>query len=370
MTCDNKDKINQLYSDLTDDYESHFPDIDWNDPAFQIPQALLDKILGDHKAVHINDVTVKRFDGTGDFDVLMASTSAHLREEFKANRITGGDYARAWVNMFESTMQQAVAFTLSKDDAKWKAITAQLQAITAIANLKLAQAQIAAMHLEEDLKKAQYGLTKAQIVTEELNQCRIVEETQNVVKQRDQIVAQTENIGSDTAIKEYQLDNILPKELALLTAQVNIAVKELDLKEYELSHKMPAEVALMGAQKSNTEAQTAQTTYTTNNALPEQVKLVKEQVETERANTMDTRSDGTTPVTGSVGKQKDLYTQQIDSYQRDSELKAAKVWADAWSVVTTITEDTEFLPTTFQNPTVNSVMELLKTKAGLANPGP
>lgn len=263
MSCDNQDSINSLFNNLTKDYTSNFPNIDWDDVAFQIPPELLKAITKEATSVEISDVTIKKFDGTGSFDVLMSSISNHLREEFRANRITGSEYSKVWVGGLETAIQQAIAFTLNKDEATWKGITAQLQAITAMANLKLIQAQISAMKQDEALKKAQYGLTKAQILSQEIQQC-----------------------------------------------------------------------------------------------------LLREQIETERANTLDFRSDGVTPVTGSVGKQKDLYSQQIVSYQRDSELKAAKVWADAWAVIETITES-DILPDTFKNPSVESVMESLRAKAGI-----
>lgn len=70
----------------------------------------------------------------------------------------------------------------------------------------------------------------------------------------------------------------------------------------------------------------------------EQLALIREQIETERANTLDERTDGT-PIVGSVGKQKDLYTQQIKSYQRDAEVKAAKLISDMWNTAKAINED-------------------------------
>ena len=263
MSCDNQASINSLFNNLTNDYTSNFPNIDWNDDAFKIPPELLEAIQKETPKVGISELTVKRFDGTGNFDVIMASISSHIREEFRANRITGSDYARVWLSSLETGLTQAVQFTLSKDEAAWKAIAAQLQAITAMANLKLIQAQIAAMKQDEALKKAQYGLTKAQILSQEIQQC-----------------------------------------------------------------------------------------------------LLNEQIETERANTLDVRSDGVTPISGSVGKQKDLYSQQITSYQRKSEMDVAKVWFDAWATHYTITES-DTIPNSFTNPSVDTMMNTLKTKAGM-----
>ena len=64
--------------------------------------------------------------------------------------------------------------------------------------------------------------------------------------------------------------------------------------------------------------------------VQQQILLVTEQTEAQRAQTLDTRSDDTTPVTGLMGKQKDLYTQQVTSYKRDAEHKFFKGALDTW----------------------------------------
>ena len=310
MSCDNQDSINSLFNNLTRDYTSNFPNIDWDDVAFQIPPELLKAITKETTSVEISDVTIKKFDGTGSFDVLMSSISNHLREEFRANRITGSEYSKVWVGGLETAIQQAIGFALNKDDATWKGINAQLQAITAMANLKLIQAQISAMKQDEALKKAQYGLTKAQILSQEIQQCLLKEQIET--ERANTLDVRTDGVTPITGSIGKQKD--------LLTQQT-------------ISQEV-------------------------------QQSLMREQIETERSNTLDFRSDNVTPITGSVGKQKDLYAQQIVAYQRDSELKAAKVWADAWAVIETITKS-DILPDTFKNPSVQSVMESLRSKAGI-----
>lgn len=84
-----------------------------------------------------------------------------------------------------------------------------------------------------------------------------------------------------------------------------------------------------------------------------------EQGEAQRAQTMDTRSDGTT-VVGLLGKQKALYDQQITSYKRDAEVKAGKLWIDAWITMKTIDEGL-LPPDQFTNIEINEVLATLKT---------
>lgn len=100
--------------------------------------------------------------------------------------------------------------------------------------------------------------------------------------------------------------------------------------------------------------------YTLDNILPMQKLLVSEQAEAQRAQTQDTRSDQITPVVGLIGKQKDLYSQQITSYKRDSEVKAAKLFTDAWITMKTIDEGL-LPPNNFANASLDDILATLKT---------
>lgn len=105
--------------------------------------------------------------------------------------------------------------------------------------------------------------------------------------------------------------------------------------------------------------------YQLDNILPQQLVLVKEQVETQRSQTLDTRTDGI-PITGSVGKQKDLYAQQIVSYQRDAEVKAGKMWTDAWITMKTIDEGLD-PPDAFTNTRLDQVLQVIATANGFGS---
>ena len=103
--------------------------------------------------------------------------------------------------------------------------------------------------------------------------------------------------------------------------------------------------------------------YQLENILPQQKILLTEQSEAQRAQTLDTRSDSL-PVVGVLGKQKDLYTQQITSYQRDAEIKAAKLWTDAWTVQKTIDEGL-LPPDNFTNAEINPILDTIKANNDL-----
>lgn len=329
MSCDNKDKINTLFSNLTGDYTSIFPNIDWNDDLYNLTSDTINDIRTRIPKIDITDVTTGVVNGSGAFDQFMKSAAAHLREEYDKNRITGSDYTKAWISLMDSSLAQAVAFTIQKDDAYWRAVTAQLAAITALINMEVAKAQAAALQAETSNKKAEYGLTKAKIVTEELTQCQLSYTTETMMPaQKSQVDAQTAQVSYTTA-------NMLPKQVDKLDKEIEHIGSQIVMTDYQISDVLPAQVA-----------------------------LVNEQMESQRANTSDTRSDGTTPIVGSIGKQKDLYSQQITSYQRDAEVKAASIWKDIYTTQFAITEAEPF-PTMTTNTVVNDVLSSIKTKNGL-----
>jgi hypothetical protein len=90
-----------------------------------------------------------------------------------------------------------------------------------------------------------------------------------------------------------------------------------------------------------------------------QVELVSEQVETQRANTKDTRTDGS-PVTGSIGQQIELQAQQVISFQKDAQLKAARLFTEAWLTNKTVDEGLD-TPPSFSVVQIEPVLQTIKT---------
>lgn len=90
-----------------------------------------------------------------------------------------------------------------------------------------------------------------------------------------------------------------------------------------------------------------------------QIDLVAEQRESQRAQTMDTRTDGITPVNGLIEKQKALYTQQVTSYQRDAETKVVKMFVDAWITQKTLDEGLT-APSEFTNASLDEILGIIR----------
>ena len=149
-----------------------------------------------------------------------------------------------------------------------------------------------------------------------------------------------------------------------ITARVQLETAKVQYAAMHLEAMIGrANYALTKLKLATEDVAYAQGKYQIDNLLPQQLKLLREQTEVQRAQTLDVRTDGST-VTGAVGKQKDLYSQQITSYQRNSELSAARVFSDAWITQKTIDEGL-LPPDALNNSSVNTVLNTLKTNNNL-----
>lgn len=277
MSCSAEVEANRLLEELTKGDDFTLPDIDMSGPEWDIPGGDSSPIFGAISKVTNESLTTREVGGSGTFDALMESAHNHLKAEFKANRITGGEYTKAYIAMMESCMSNAVQFLLGRDQAYWAAAMAQIQAVTARVQLATSKAQFVLAKIQALSAKSEYALTKMKIATESETYC----------------------------------------------------------------------AALFNADQM----------------LPQQLKLITEQTEAQRAQTLDTRTDGAV-VKGSVGKQKELYSQQITSYQRDAEVKASKLFTDAWITQKTIDEGLN-PPNGFTNASIDTILTKLKSNNGL-----
>lgn len=277
MSCSAEVEANRLLEELTKGDDFTLPDIDMSGPEWDIPGGDDSPIFGAIDKISNESLTTREVGGSGTFDALMESAHNHLKAEFKANRITGGEYTKAYIAMMESCMSNAVQFLLGRDQAYWAAAMAQIQAVTARVQLATSKAQFVLAKIQALSAKSEYALTKMKIATESETYCAAL----------------------------FNADQMLPQQLKLLT----------------------------------------------------------EQTEAQRAQTLDTRTDGAV-VKGSVGKQKELYSQQITSYQRDAEVKASKLFTDAWITQKTIDEGLN-PPNGFTNASIDTILTKLKSNNGL-----
>lgn len=178
-----------------------------------------------------------------------------------------------------------------------------------------------------------------------------------------------------TDIDEFQRDNLLPVQLAqeqhklnqLLPAQTGLVREQWESQRAQTLNTrtdgVTAVAGILGKQKDSIDADIQTKQFNIDFVLPIQLDLVKEQREAERSKTLNTRTDGTT-IVGSVGKQKDLYTQQIDSFIKDAKYKTAKMYLDNWITQKTLDENIA-PPTELTAATAGTVLAANRATNGL-----
>ena len=296
------------------------PEVDLNQPEFSVPD--VSDFSDAPLRVGIDELTEAVVDGNGAFDRVMTSQKAHLQEQFEKGRITGDQYVKAYIELTTASLNAGVNMVLQAEQGYWQAKLLQMQgrraeveAITSLVQLEIAKAELAKASREAALMNAQYVLAVMQLAREDANYRLTEKQILQQVAQTDLTIAQRENVLKETQISDYRLDNTLPQELANLAQQENV--------------------------------------------LHAQEALIKEQREVQRGQTLDIRSDGTTPVTGSIGKQKELYDQQIDSYRKDAEQKVAKMFLDGWITQKTLDEGLS-PPNQLTNAQVDAVLAKIR----------
>jgi hypothetical protein len=347
---------NQLFTSLTADAPVP-PTVDLSGPAYTFTVDETSDLYADINAVTLAELTEKDLDGAGVFDTLMASVDLHIQREFKGNRITGDQYAEVYTQAISAVLGQSVSFLLQKDQAKWSAIKAQMdariaeiQATEALINLERTKVETQKAIFDMQNSGAEYGLTKMKIANADIEYCLTEAQRDSEVYKRNWL------LPAELSLQEYQRNNMMPIEYAakqvtadrLLPAQASIAEFENRVLQpiqegtanFNLNSTLPTQDGIAQFQLTQLLPITlGKEQHLLNFQLPAQTQLLDEQKETARANTLDNRSDALTPITGSVGKQKDLYTQQIDSFIKDAQYKTGKMYLDGWITQKTLDEN-------------------------------
>lgn len=310
MSCGAETEANAVMAALLAGVSFTIPTVDLSGADYTLPPSVPIVL----PAAPTNaDLTTTAIDGSGTFDQVMKAVNAHLKQEFDKGRITGDQYAKVYLGSMESALANSVQFLLQRDQSYWTAVRAQYEAkiaearlVQARVELATAKVQLAAIQYTALTQEANYALTKMKLSTESIQYC--------------------------TA--KYNLDDIMPSQKAMIDKQVE------------------------GQQLQNDT-----TTYNLDMILPIQKELATYSMEAARAQTYDTRTDAAA-IGGTLGKQMALHTQQITSYQRDSEVKAAKLFTDAWITMKTIDEALP-PPINFDNTSLNVILGNIKVNNNL-----
>ena len=197
-----------LLESLTTNLNFSVPKVDFNDPAFQIPEDLADALQKVPESLTLDLLTECKLDGAGAFDKIMTSLKLHLQQEYEAQRITGAEYAKVYVAMMQYALQYAVQFLLGKDNAYYTALNTQAQALTANLDAYTAKVRLAIAQSQAHLSKAQYANEVLKLSTVDKQTDLIMAQTDSQKQQKELLVEQTEQAHAQ--VSDTRIDGTTP----------------------------------------------------------------------------------------------------------------------------------------------------------------
>lgn len=244
----------------------------------------------------VDELTSGGVAGSGVFDKIMSSVSAHIESQYFKDIIGKSDVAQIYVAAIETVLPQAIQFLVAGQQSLWQTKLIQIQAQNAF-------------------------LERAKLIAEL--------ETATLIAYRAQAEAYAAQVGAITAQSTYansklQLTKTL-QDINTSEAQQAIAEAQYDAAYVQTRDTLPGGGAPAGHTSRDFDLKDSQLA-----TLAKQQALLDAQANVQRAQTYDTNTDST-PVAGVIGVQKELYTQQIDSYKLDGQNKGVKLLADLWT---------------------------------------
>ena len=258
--------------------------------------------------IAITEITQGTLTGTGVFDKLMASVTAHLDDQYSKGRITGAEYATVYLGAVQSAMQQSVSFVLGEQ-----------------------QAELALTQLNDTL------ITSSK-QREEISQRIVLVDTQ-VSEQLDGTLRANTQLTDTltTSLKQReQLDNqidlihVQMAEAVDGTTRANVQLQDGLTTAVKQRDQITSAVALSAAQVAETTAGTTRTDLqSAQDLLLKSQQILK--TSSEKA-MLDKKALTEVQQAVLVTKQQDLYVAQKNGFARDAEQKAAKLVSELWQI--------------------------------------
>ncbi len=191
--------------------------------------------------IETNDLTnADTLNGTGVFDLLMKSASAHIIEQYENSRITDTDYASVYLGAMERVLQNSVQFLLQKDKSEQEAILMSEKVKSEVKNnedggiLDLSKQKL---QEEIDLVIAQTALQYENVDASKQDTSR-----KNLLNSKEVILKEKQTALVERQESEMELNGVKER---LLTDEKTIATRTGALDN---TNKVNAEVAYINTQ--------------------------------------------------------------------------------------------------------------------------
>ena len=232
----------------------------------------IDIKLAQIEQLDVKELTEKKLDGTGVFDVLMASTNLHIQKEYEQNRIRGPEYSQVYLGGLQAVLATSVDYLTKSKTLGIEIANQEKQGLLTEAQIELVKAQANQITVEVTTKlPAEVENIQASTALSDVNKDKVREELTLIPLQGNLLTAQTGQVGAQTILTNKQVDQLtaelakIPLEVELLTKQVVTATTQNELlvvqKEgAELQNsKVPKEIAILEKQALQADAQTSMT---------------------------------------------------------------------------------------------------------------
>ena len=175
--------------------------------------------------ITINDITTGSVNGTGIFDKLMQTVTAQLLSEFQAGRITKTDYGQVYLAALNATMQQAIQFALSKDQAA-------LQAATLAAQYELIALQKAQLELQNEKLALEKDIASQQVL---LTAAQVAKTNSDIDANTAQIALINQKKVTEIAQTTDGYNGVVGKQISLYNAQITGFTRDAEQKAAKLA---------------------------------------------------------------------------------------------------------------------------------------
>ena len=176
------------------------------------------------------DLVVK---GDGIFDVLMNTATSHLKAQFDSNRLRDEDYATAYIQVYQATLQAALQIWLQKGVADKQVELLNAQIVSESKQPELLTAQIGLLNAQTASESKQPELLNAQIEHFDAQVVHLGKQGELLDKQGELPAAQIEHF--DAQIRHLDAQAGLPAaQIELLDAQVASEESKRDLYKRQI----------------------------------------------------------------------------------------------------------------------------------------
>ena len=279
----------------------------------------------------VTTLTTGSLTGDGVLDKLLKTTKVHLQEHYDLGRIQGKEFSEAFVNLYQINLQHSIAYLFQQNVQSY-----EISKIIADTELSCKNGMVAesnALLIQQNTANALYETENTK-----LRQAQIKAETENAIGvglltslQRDKVRKEIIVTNEQAALIKLQGDK-LRKEIKLADIEYKIA-------EYNLNNKLPAEVALLKAQEAkllkdislaDKQLALADKELALKDkeieSMQAQVDLYRQKIVTEKA-----QVDPSVIVEGSVlDHNNKLLAAQTRAYKDDQVIKASKLLLDSY----------------------------------------